>query len=197
MSDEYTMAATVGAPGQTSVVVIVTRGQELGPIDPRTFAPLVTWTLVVAHCERLPAGLKDSEIAERLNILLGSYPYTSHTRVFIEHTGGKTPISRMRDKIRPELAIWAQGVRVVTDSEGITRTADGLRRVTQSELVNYMVPICADAELRNPFPELSQQLLAADPNAVWREGDSDLAGALFLAAWFSRTYGGPRSTLLI
>lgn len=182
MSESYTMACTVGAPGQTSAIVILTRGREYGQTDPRTWEPLVTRTIIVAYCERLPAGLKDSEIAEKMDCLIGSFPYTKHTEVFIEHPGGKSAISRMREKIRP----WAQGVRVAPDSDGITRTADGLKRVSQRELVSYMVPVCADGELRNPFPQLSEQLLAADPNAPWREGETELASALFLAAWFSR-----------
>jgi hypothetical protein len=196
MSD-YVMGVTVGVPGQTSAIVIVSRVKEYGPRDPVTWGPRITQKLNVAHCERLPAGLKDSEIAGHLDILLGHAPYAGHTRVFIEHPGGKEAIRRMRDQLRPGLATREQGVKVVQDSDGTRYTPDGLRRTSQREMVSYLVPICADAELQNSFPELTQQLLAADPSAAWREGDSDLASALFLAAWFSRgPIGGPRAELL-
>ena len=196
MSD-YVMGVTVGVPGQTSAIVIVSRVKEYGPRDPVTLNPRVTQKLDVVHCERLPAGLRDSEIVAKLETLLGSYPYTGQTRVFIEHPGGKEAIRRMRDQLRPGLAASEQGVKVVQDSDGTRYTPDGLRRTSQWEMVSYLVPICADAELQNSFPELTQQLLAADPSAAWREGDSDLASALFLAAWFSRgPIGGPRAELL-
>lgn len=191
---EYSLACTVGGPGQTTAIALVRRIKQYGPRDPATWAPRVSQKLQVLVCERLPSGLKDSEVAGILDCWLVSYPYAGNVRAFIEHSGGREPVRRMAEKIQP----WVHGVKVTQDSDGTPITPDGLRRVSQRELVSYLIPICQDAELQNPFAELTAQLLAADPNAAWREGDSDLASALFLAAWFSRGQsGGPRSTTLI
>ena len=181
---KFCMGVSIGGPGQTSAIVIITRGQEAGPIDSITLLPRVAKTIEVRKVERLAPGQKDAEIVERINRILGEAPLTGNTSIFVVHPGGAPALSAMKPKFRPGAYPWGVNVQKSAE-EGWT---SGQRNVSMHEMVSYLVPECQDAKLRIPpeFAELSAQIVNVMPEAEWHVGNDDLANALFLATWFSR-----------
>jgi hypothetical protein len=188
---KYTMGVSVGKPGQTSAVVIVSRGQEDGRFDQMAMRRLSIKIIEVQKVERLPAGLKDAEIVVLLNRILGQAPLTGNTGIMVEHPGGAPAIEAMKSKFRTGAFPW--GVQITTSDE--SGWTNGLRPAPLHKMVSYLVPVCEDALLRIPeeFTELNAQMLNLERDRDWRSGEDDLASALLIAAWFSREQGGFKS----
>ncbi len=180
---DYFMGISIGGPGQTSTIAIVTRGQEEGPRDQITLLPRVIKTIAVREVKRFQAGLKDSEIAEKVNDYLRQDPFT---KLIIEHPGGAPALTAMKTKLRQGANVqWVKATSEDNGREGV------IERVRVHDMIFHLSPAVQEKVLRIPETldlgaELRTQVENLMQKQEWRAGGDDLASALLLAAYFSR-----------